>query len=58
MRLFLVIKKDEQKKEYISAVINSRTFPSTYVADNRGVRIVELPEIKEGEDILNCHICL
>jgi hypothetical protein len=58
MRLFLVIKKDEQKKEYISAVINSRTFPSTYAADNRGVRIVELPEIKEDEDILNCHICL
>lgn len=58
MRLFLVIKKDEQKKEYISAVINCRTFPSTYAADNRGVRIVELPEIKEGEHILNCHICL
>lgn len=58
MRLFLAIKKDEQNKEYISAVINSRTFPSTYAADNRGVRIVELPEIKEGEDILSCHICL
>jgi hypothetical protein len=58
MRLFLAIKKDEQNKEYISAVINSRTFPSTYAADNRGVRIVELPEIKEGEDISSCHICL
>ena len=58
MRLFLVIKKDEQKREYISAVINSKSYPSTYAADNRGVRIVELPEIKEGEDVLNCHICL
>nr|DAR11183.1 MAG TPA: hypothetical protein [Bacteriophage sp.] len=58
MRLFLVIKKDEQKKEYISAVIKSRHYPSTYAADNRGVRIVELPEIKEGEDISSCHICL
>lgn len=58
MRLFLAIKKDEQNKEYISAVINSRTFPSTYAADNRGVRIVELPEIKEGGDISSCHICL
>jgi hypothetical protein len=58
MRLFLVIKKDEQKKEYISAVIKSRHYPSTYAADNRVVQIVELPEIKEGEDVLNCHICL
>lgn len=58
MRLFLAIKKDEQKREYISAVINSKSYPSTYVTDNRGARIVELPEIKEGEDISNCHICL
>lgn len=58
MRLFLAIKKDEQKKEYISAVINSKNYPSTYATDNRGARIVELPEIKEGEDISNCHICL
>lgn len=58
MRLFLAIKKDEQKREYISAVINSEYYPSTYTTDNRGARIVELPEIKEGEDILNCHICL
>lgn len=58
MRLFLAIKKDEQNKEYISAVINSRTFPNTYAVDNKGVRIVELPEIKEGEDISNCHIYL
>lgn len=58
MRLFLAIKKDEQKREYISAVINSKSYPSTYAVDNRGARIVELPEIKEGEDISNCHICL
>lgn len=58
MRLFLAIKKDEQKREYIAAVINSKSYPSTYAADNKGVRIVELPEIKEGEDISNCHICL
>lgn len=58
MRLFLAIKKDEQKREYIAAVINSESYPSTYAADNKGVRIVELPEIKEGKDISNCHICL
>lgn len=29
MRLFLAIKKDEQKREYISAVINSKSYPST-----------------------------
>jgi hypothetical protein len=58
MRLFLAIKKDEQKKEYISAVINSKSYPSTYAADNRGARIVELPEIKDGEEAATCHICL
>lgn len=58
MRLFLAIKKDEQKKEYISAVINSKSYPSTYAADNRGARIVELPEIKDGEEVATCHICL
>lgn len=58
MRLFLAIKKDEQKKEYISAVINSKSYPSTYAADNRGARIVELPEIKDGEKVTDCHICL
>lgn len=58
MRLFLAIKKDEQKREYISAVINSKSYPSTYATDNRGARIVELPEIKEGEKVTDCHICL
>ena len=58
MRLFLAIKKDEQNKEYISAVINSKSYPSTYAADNRGARIVELPEIKDGEKVTDCHICL
>ena len=58
MRLFLAIKKDEQKKEYISAVINSKSYPSTYAADNRGARIVELPEIKDGEEVASCHIYL
>ena len=58
MRLFLAIKKDEQKREYIAAVINSKSYPSTYAADNRGTRIVELPEIKEGEKVTDCHICL
>ena len=58
MRLFLAIKKDEQKKEYISAVINSKSYPSTYAADNRGARIVELPEIKDAEEAATCHICL
>lgn len=58
MRLFLAIKKDEQKREYISAVINSKSYPSTYVADNKGVRIVELPEVREGEEVTSCHIYL
>lgn len=58
MRLFLAIKKDEQKREYISAVINSKSYPSTYAADNRGARIVELPEIKDGEEVASCHIYL
>lgn len=58
MRLFLAIKKDEQKREYISAVINSKSYPSTYATDNRGARIVELPEIKEGEEVVSCHIYL
>lgn len=58
MRLFLAIKKDEQKREYIAAVINSKSYPSTYTADNKGVRIVELPEIKDGEKVTGCHICL
>jgi len=58
MRLFLAIKKDEQKREYIAAVINSKSYPSTYAADNKGVRIVELPEIKDGEKVTGCHICL
>lgn len=57
MRLFLAIKKD-QKREYIAAVINSKSYPSTYAADNKGVRIVELPEIKDGEKVTGCHICL
>lgn len=58
MRLFLAIKKDEHKREYISAVINSKSYPSTYTADNKGARIVELPEIKDGEEVATCHICL
>ena len=58
MRLFLAIKKYEQKREYIAAVINSKSYPSTYAADNKGVRIVELPEIKDGEKVTGCHICL
>nr|DAD56942.1 MAG TPA: hypothetical protein [Bacteriophage sp.] len=58
MRLFLAIKKDEQKREYIAAIINSKSYPSTYAADNKGVRIVELPEIKDGEKVTGCHICL
>lgn len=58
MRLFLAIKKDEQKREYIATVINSKSYPSTYAADNKGVRIVELPEIKDGEKVTGCHICL
>lgn len=58
MRLFLAIKKDEQKREYIAAVINSKSYPSTYATDNRGARIVELPEIKEGEKVTDCHIYL
>jgi hypothetical protein len=58
MRLFLAIKKDEQKREYIAAVINSKSYPSTYATDNRGARIVELPEIKDGEKVTDCHICL
>lgn len=58
MRLFLAIKKDEQKREYIAAIINLKSYPSTYAADNKGVRIVELPEIKDGEKVTGCHICL
>ena len=58
MRLFLAIRKDEQKREYISAVINSKSYPSTYATDNRGVRIVELPKIKEDEEMASCHIYL
>lgn len=58
MRLFLAIKKGKQGKDYITAVIKSRHYPSTYAVDNRGVQIVELPEIKEGKDISNCHIYL
>lgn len=58
MGLFLAIKKDEQKREYIAAIINSKSYPSTYAADNKGVRIMELPEVREGEEVASCHICL
>lgn len=66
MRTFLVIKKEngneydgaKKGREYIGAVIESKTYPSTYASENPSDRIVELPKIKDGEKMAKCHIVL
>lgn len=59
MRLFLVIKREAGTKDdfYISGVIKSDSYPSTYAAEHPEVKIKELPEIKD-EGFTSCHICL
>lgn len=56
MRLFLAIKKDEKQKEYISDVIKSDSYPSTYTFENPDARIIELPKIEENSKQVSCHI--
>ncbi len=59
IRLFLVLKMDKKrKKKYISGVIRSEMYPSTYAVKNPDVDIVELPSIpaEEGYSFAGTHI--
>lgn len=56
MRTFLIIKK-ESKEEYISGVINSKMYPSTQ-AQERDVRIIEVPTPEQADKVVGCHIIL
>lgn len=56
MRLFLAIKKDEKQREYISNVIRSGSYPSTFTSENPDAMIVELPTFPENAKQVSCHI--
>lgn len=58
MRTFLIVKKDkESKEEYISGVINSKTYPSMQALE-KGVKIIEIPTPEQPDKVVGCHISI
>lgn len=56
-RTFLLLSKDNHGT-CIKKVIRSQYYPSTYTVGNTNDRIVELPDVKEGQREAGCCIYL